>query len=331
MDNTDHNLKIIEKVFKGLDNTEEERMLSEWLDSAEGRKDFESVCQNRWLNSNSDIDETIKNAVLKGIESEIGINITNRRQIFFISLRRIAAVLLFLIMSCAATYWYANHRTFNNLETERYVTTVSRGQKAKINLPDGSEVWLNSGAKFYYTGNYDNKDRRVYLEGEAYFKVAKNEDKPFTVQCNGMSVKALGTAFTVKGLKDDPNVVTSLLQGKVEVTADEQKEILLPNEQITFNRENGRLKKGKFTDDREVIAWMHNTLYFKNTSLKEIAQDIERMYGTPIIFDKEEIGDITFSGSITNTSMNNILNIVSMTYPIDYKIKEDVVIISEHK
>lgn len=329
MNNTEKNLELLKKVFNGLDNADEDQQLSEWLESDEGQKEFDSACKSRWLDATTAIDGDIADEILGNIEDETGMDFAKQKSSIPLIFRKIAAVLFFVITSSALTYLWSQHHSAQLAEAEHYVTTVNRGQKAKITLPDGSEVWLNSGTKFYYTGNYDNKDRRVYLEGEAYFKVAKNPGKPFVVACNGMSVKALGTAFTVRGYQEESTVIASLIQGKVEVTADNEREILLPNDQVIFNVKSGKVERSKFTDEREAAAWMRDAFYFKNTPLKEIAKEIERMYGTPIIFDTENIGDITFSGSITNTGMNNILHIISMTYPLDYRIKDGVVIISE--
>ena len=94
------------------------------------------------------------------------------------------------------------------------MVAVDYGQKANLTLPDGTKVWLNSATHLSYDAEYNKSDRKIYLDGEAYFEVAKNKDKRFIVCCNDLEIEALGTTFDVKGYGDDLSVTTLLAEGR---------------------------------------------------------------------------------------------------------------------
>lgn len=124
--------------------------------------------------------------------------------------------------------------------------SVSNGQKADIILADGTKVYINSDSRIVYDNTYNKKTRMVSLEGEAYFEVAKDKEKPFIVKANGINVQALGTSFNIRAHKDDKSVAVILISGKVKVDDGRHEAYMKPNERLVCNLTNGQFEKASF-------------------------------------------------------------------------------------
>lgn len=217
-------------------------------------------------------------------------------------------------------------------EGEELVVTVDAGQKANMTLPDGSKVWINSASSIKYDNSYNKKERKVYLSGEAYFEVAPKKECPFKVLTkDGLTVEALGTKFNVKAYDTDAEVQSTLLKGKVLVSHDEDGIVLEPNDKLTYDKTSRLWTKSRITKSDEVLAWMYNRLYFEGETLQDIANELERMYAVSIDFASEDIRGITFSGTIKNNSLQNILSLIVAVspVPIEYSINDSTILIQQ--
>ena len=203
--------------------------------------------------------------------------------------------------------------------------TVPAGQHIDVQLPDGTKVWLNASSRLTYPETFDRRERRVTLEGEAYFEVAKNKDKRFIVCCNDLEIEALGTTFDVKGYGDDLSVTTLLAEGSVRVSNKANTTLLKPGEKVEYHKNKQTFTKSPISDLREIDFWRNNMLIFNSSSLAEIATTLERMYGVKVVFDSEKLKNVLFSGTIRNSSLHNVFYIISLTYPLTYKLEGDTV------
>ena len=149
------------------------------------------------------------------------------------------------------------------------------------------------------------------------------------MSCDGVNVEALGTTFNVKAYQNDPTVVASLIEGKVRISDATGSDVTLsPNQQLVYSRHAKTFAISNIDDMHEVDYWRKNLLHFKSTSLGHIAQTLERMYGVHIEFADDGIRSASFSGTIGNTSIENVLHIISLTYPLNYEFRKDTVILS---
>ena len=192
-------------------------------------------------------------------------------------------------------------------------------------MPDGTKVWLNSATHLSYAAEYNKSDRKIYLDGEAYFEVAKNKDKRFIVCCNDLEIEALGTTFDVKGYCDDHSVTTLLAEGSVKVSNKTDVTLLKPGEKVEYHKSKQTFTKSVISDMREIDFWRNNMLIFNSSSLAEIATTLERMYGVKVVFDSEKLKNVLFSGTIRNSSLHNVFYIISLTYPLTYELEGDTV------
>ncbi len=240
---------------------------------------------------------------------------------------RIAAMFVLPFISALGVYLFMSDKNV----TEPLLVSVERGQKASITLPDGSKVWLNSLSELTYNSDFNTEKRELLLVGEAYFEVASNPDKPFVVRSNEITVEALGTAFGVKAYTDDVSVSSILMHGKVRVTTPNGTIILKPNERIQYDRELATTRQSSVTNAVDFTGWIHNELRFENESLYEITRNIQRIYNVEIIFSTERLKKLRYTGTVDNNSLESVLNLISLTSPVSFKIDGQKVILLERK
>lgn len=192
-------------------------------------------------------------------------------------------------------------------------TTVPLGSQAKINLPDGSSVVLNSGTIFKYSSSYGKGKRAVYLQGEGYFEVAKNKEVPFLVYAGEMKVEVTGTKFNLRNYRENRLAEISLLEGGVNVSVEDRSIRLKPDEKAVYNQTSG-LFYSEETDARKTAYWTTGRLSFVNTSFMDILKDIERKYNVKIHVESDKVRNEFFSGSIDveKMSLQEVLNFIDV-------------------
>ena len=174
--------------------------------------------------------------------------------------------------------------------------TLSVPVKMNYNLvlSDGTQVWLNSTSSLRFPFNFLGNKREVYLEGEAYFKVAKNTEKSFIVHVGGSEVKVLGTSFNINHYGEE--VVTSLVEGSVISSAGNDRIQLKPGFQSIYKASTGY--KVEPFDVETVVSWMDGIFYFDEAPLKDISNVINRWFNVQVIIDSPKLHHLTFTGSI---------------------------------
>ncbi len=227
-----------------------------------------------------------------------------------------------------------NAKKDNSLSSEYNTLVVPPGGEYFLELADGTTVWLNSDSKLRYPINFINENRKVYLEGEAYFNVAHNEKKPFIVNINDSEVKVLGTSFNLKSYQEENDIVATLVEGKISLSTSKNSEsnslILNPGEQGTIAR-NGNMSKKK-VDVNLFTSWKDGRIVFKDQSLKEIMNTIYRWYDIEVFYMNSSIQDIKYTGNIKKyNDFNDFANILELAGLVKFEIKGKTVIIKEYK
>jgi Fe2+-dicitrate sensor, membrane component len=213
---------------------------------------------------------------------------------------------------------------------QELVVMVENGQKASVQLPDGSHVRLNSASELRYSPDFGKKNRTVKLVGEAYFDVQSNPDNPFIVLTRAdLQVKALGTKFNIKSYPNDEQITGTLIEGSIEVSNPLLSEVLDPNERISVHTKNMTFSKSRIDNVEEAIFWMTDQFVFDKETLENIAKMLERMYNVTISFASPEIKEIQYSGRIKNNSMENVLSLITVVSPLQYTITGSHITFSE--
>lgn len=189
-----------------------------------------------------------------------------------------AAVLLLL----TGGYWLLQHNTVK--EIPQRIVATAMGERKNITLADGSTVYLNGGSSIHFPMHFDETQRSVQLEGEAFFEIAPDSARPFIVQIGGVATTVLGTAFNIAARNGNSNIVVSVKTGKVKVATDANKESnpgevqLMPGMQAVYNGQQHRLTVSNISV-QNAGSWKDNRLVFDNASLAEICLALERKYG----------------------------------------------------
>lgn len=189
-----------------------------------------------------------------------------------------------------------------------HTLTTPKGGTYQITLPDGTNVWLNAASTLKYPSRFDGSQRLVEVSGEAYFSVATNQSKPFKVMSNGQVVEVLGTEFNISAYEDEPLSKTTLLEGRVQVTANANKPVslmLLPGEQSSVSG-NSTLTKTRINIKKE-LAWKAGLFYFEKTSFDELLRQVGRWYDVVIHYEGG-VPQESFSGIMSrNVTLKTLL------------------------
>ncbi|OXB00923.1 FecR family protein [Flavobacterium pectinovorum] len=210
---------------------------------------------------------------------------------------------------------------------------VPYGKRFKLQLSDGTVVSLNSGTTFKYPEQFGvNGKRNVYLTGEAFFEVAKDKTHPFIVHANKVEVEVLGTKFNVSAYPENPTVNSTLIEGSIQMAEVENKSnavLLMPNQMATWQNNSKKITT-KFVDTSIYAAWTKGDIAFKDTPFSTIAKIIERTYDVKIINENSDLARQNFTGSIkiSESSVENILELLKRDTPFNYAIKENTITIT---
>lgn len=207
--------------------------------------------------------------------------------------------------------------------------SVPYGKKVAIQLSDGTRVQLNAGSRLAFPQSFKGKNREVYLVGEGYFEVSKNEKQPFIVSTPKVDVKVLGTKFNLSAYSSDNICETVLLEGNVEIQGKgkvfNDQINLMPNQKATYSNDTKQLTKSSITDAGRYITWTNGWYNFSNEKLDRVLGRLERFYNVKFIFDKSLVENaLPISGKLDlKDSISDVLGVLSGVAKIDYKIDED--------
>ena len=236
---------------------------------------------------------------------------------------RIAAACAVLILFIAGAFFIShvlNRRPDEIIWNEK--KTVM-GEKVILTLLDGTKITLNADSKLRYPVCFGEESREVSLQGEAYFEVTHNADKPFIVHTGNISTTDLGTKFDVKAFPNDTNITISLDDGKVKVSTDglntKGKEIILaPTQQLVYNKADEKSSINPF-DIQETIGWKDNILVFDNVSLSNMLVPLERYFGVKFEIADPSLADRPIKANFRNESFWTVVKVIEKATGLAYK------------
>lgn len=194
-----------------------------------------------------------------------------------------------------------------------------KGGQYQLTLPDGSKVWLNAASSLRFSNRFNQVERLVELNGEAYFEIAKSS-RPFKVRANGTEVAVLGTHFNVSAYKDDAETKTTLLEGAVKVSYHTINQILKPGQQAVVLKEAKRMELQQ-VDTEEAVAWHKGYFIFQNEEIQRVMRKVQRWYDVEVVFSPD-VTDYQFSGTISRYGdIKEILNMFELTGIVHFKME----------
>ena len=245
-----------------------------------------------------------------------------------------------------------NNKQVLKNELAANVVTTRPGSKSKVQLPDGTQVWLNADSKISYKNNFLGDIREVTLSGEAFFDVVKDKTRPFIIHTGSIDLKVLGTAFNVRSYPNEKTTETSLIRGSVEILLHnnpDKKYILKPNEKLVVNNSITKAAGSKNQDentgqDQQIMTlskilfdkqdssnietrWTNDLLDFDGTPFANIVTELERLYKVKFIIKDEKLKQVRFTGVFSNKSLDEVMEALRISGQFQYKFKNDVVIV----
>jgi transmembrane sensor len=215
-----------------------------------------------------------------------------------------------------------NNGSVNEDQKNNTITTPSGGQY-RVNLPDGTQVWLNAETKFSFPSHFNAKNRWVELDGEAYFEVSKDKNHPFIVKSSKQEVEVLGTHFNINSYENSLGTKTTLLEGSVKVKGPNGEKVIAPGEQSVIY---GNTIEVNAVDPAFSIDWKNGEFRFKDESLPSIIQKLSRWYGVRFVVNSRYESMPSFSGSVSRfNNLSEVLKMLEETGNIKFYINGKVV------
>ncbi|HEX2969692.1 MAG TPA: FecR domain-containing protein [Bacteroidales bacterium] len=366
VDISEKNQEAIIDYFSGKLTAEQAEELLQWVNqNEENRKHFRQMYEI-WNATSSLNEKKFETAnALKSLRNKIEERDIRKLpgKVFYISassLVRAAAVILLIVSSVITGLLLSRRNTPGTAVAKLIETSAPKGSKTKVVLIDGTEIWLNADTKLRYPVDYGTGNRDIYLEGEAYFKVAHNKNLPFRVITTELSVTALGTAFNVKAYDDEETIETTLEEGQVRIdnllgkNKDIQPVILQKSQNAIYHRKAGSINVAEnvsapnqtkpkneeikpvpvdvstVSDIRLFTSWKDRSWVFRNEKLSTLAPKLERRYNIRIIFEDSTLKEIPFTGVLEEDPLEQVLKCISESAPpIKYSVNSDEVTFSK--
>ena len=315
--------KQIEEVLAGIASPEDAKYVAEWFATEEGSDYLEAaMTQDSELIKNEFADLYVDHDIpSKKILEQIrkNIRIKKLKRICF----RVAAVLIPVVL-IVGLYMQLNSKVdlFGTSEYEEVV--VDKGERIQIMFQDGTKVYINSDSKLRYPKKFALNTREVYLEGEAYFVVAKNKNRPFIVNLSGPAIHVLGTSFNVQDYPENKDIVVCLDEGNINLTLPTEKKYpVQPGERLVYNKDNQQCTISKMNDMQHLSMLKQNVIVFKDTPLPEVIKILNRWYNVEFKVEDENVLKYVYTLTSDNTLLEKVLMDLEKIAPVKFEYNED--------
>jgi transmembrane sensor len=313
---------IIHNYLIGKASAEETEFIKQLI-SGHGDSELKNEMLTEWSRTEDDPDIDLQPLLYK-IHYELNLRSQRKsavRRSLIIITQCAAAVMIPLLIF---TTIYAIRLRSDLIQLQNTWTTLVSPANSRVEflLPDGTQGWLNKSSSLMYPAHF-GKERRVKLEGEAYFDVTRNEKHPFVIEVPDMNIRVLGTKFNVMAYKEFPYTEIVLETGKVrlEGISNNPPIEMVPNTKVTYNKSLNTFSKNTL-DAHNYISWTEGKLIFRNAGLDEIAHRLSIWYDVDVEIADKELKDFTYHATFEDESIEEVLNLMKHSSLIKYKIIE---------
>ncbi len=322
---------IIQKYLQGITSDEENKLLYQWVQESPENEKRLFAEKDIWdfYGFHSDQKNYEINSELELVKSSIE-PMQTKRSILQRQILQMAAMLVVAL----GLGWASQFILFtNNQQTAQVVTQeifVPKGQVNQVFLADGTRIWINSETQLIAPSVFSSKERVVKLNGEAFFDVAKDKNRPFRVEVNGQQIEVLGTSFNVRAYNNSNEIETTLETGQIRLHIGNQTTLLKPGEQSLLDKNTNQMIISK-VDVTSISSWKNGRYAFQNKDLIEVFKVVERWYDVEIIADEAYFKGMHFSGVIKrNKDVRHFLDMLNNSISVKYEINADKIRIT-HK
>ena len=318
--------KILAYVKGEINDKTEISEILDWIYSSENNQKEYSELKNLWVLSGlENFDST--QYLLQDKKDRSGYD----KVIQFVRSASKYAAVFVLAFLLGGLLIYLSGRGLDSFYSAQFnEIVVPKGERSMITLYDGTKVWLNSGTTFKYPVAFSRKERKVHVNGEAYFDVAKSDGQKFIVHAGKLNVEVLGTSFDVCAYRGDDNYYVTLEEGSVMTSCSKAKGFmkLKPGYQAIYNCKSNQFEKRKVNTEL-FSSWKEDKLKFDNAMLDEVFTKMERWYGVNITIGKRIDTSQRYTFTVTSESLREMLTLLTKTLNINYEINEDQVLITK--
>lgn len=245
--------------------------------------------------------------------------------------QRIAAVLVIPLL-CAVGLLYADRQP----EVEWLEQQVPYGEVASLTLPDGTQLHLNSGSRITYPSVFTGKERRIFVEGEIFADVAKNPRKPFIIQSGEVGIRVLGTRFNFKSYANTDCIEVLLVEGSVrfDINAEARRQqlVMKPGDMVQYDRATGDIDLTTFRPGHFKSFADNRAIHFFNLRMRDIASDLERLFGTHIVILDEALAQARYFAYFTNNeNLDQILSAINSDHKMQILRRDGVIYLSSNR
>jgi ferric-dicitrate binding protein FerR (iron transport regulator) len=346
-------LEALIRFIEGIANDSEKQLVESWLQSDDSHPAFLNKIKEAWTNLDNvkSLEPATVDTDWEYVLSQINLSEhqmkekTKRSEAWYLRPWTKAAAAILLIVSVGGAFFLGRTSKSNSEQARVYnQIVVPAGEKSQLVLSDGSKVWVNAGSTLKFPDHFAGDKREVWLDGEAFFEVAKNKAKPFFVHTSDLNIKVLGTKFNVKAYKDEDIIETTLVEGLVSIegkgTSNRgNKEMFLkPNHKAIFIKSNVSLVTEEIQrevsqplEPRKIIisntipvepatSWKEGKLVFDNETLGTIVKKLERCYNVTILID-DSIKEDRYTGVLRNVSIEQAVKALQISSDFRFEIK----------
>lgn len=331
---TDEDIVLIRKYFQKKCSISEKETFINWITSLEHESKMRKILYDHW-------DELDISKEMYGPDPDLDIIISqlhrainiqtaeqNRNQPLVRKIyryfSRVAAILLLPILA-VMTWYLAGNKNISIQEPNQVYAEIVSPPAARVHfeLPDGTTGWLNSGSTLKFPDRFVCGQREVFLNGEGYFDVYPNPDKPFIVLTSNARITALGTEFNILDNTQDENIEATLVTGKilVEKLVGEGKIVTLgelnPNQQMVFSR-NTDYQVSKTVEPAFITAWKEGKLVFRNEPMNEVIKKMSRWYNVDVEIKDKELEEVILRATFVDETLSEVLKVLKLTASINY-------------
>jgi len=330
--------EVIKRFLDGKEKKGEKELILDWFADFQAETSLRNENKRYWdgIPGNEEIpaynEESILNSIHHDIRIEESRKIDQTRGISRLIniFSKIAAVLfiplvVYLVIVRNEIFTIDNRISFSEI----YAPAATR---CKFYLPDGSTGWLNSGSTLIFPTEFKGKSRDVSLEGEAYFEIQSNLNKPFIVKGNEVTAIAYGTSINMRAYPEEKLKEVTLVSGRIEVYIDRHGRIvnkmeLKPDQMYQYDQTSQKSKIIS-ADAEQVIAWKEGKLVFKDDPLGQVVHQLNLWYNVNIVFKDKTLESFIYRASFQDETIDEVLKLLKISAPIEYrdlgrKINED--------
>ncbi len=311
--------RLIIRYLEGHLEREREKELFEWLHASEHNMSLFRELEEEWKAKHIPSVESL--AMLHNLRKAMERDMPQRRRISS-RLWWISAAAAVAVVAGLFAFDFAGLSGRDEEDKQIFAVEAPMGAHSKISLPDGTQVWLNAGSVLSYDSDFNRNTRNINLNGEAYFEVKHDAEKPFCVNVDGCSFTVLGTKFNINAYEADSMVQTVLIEGSLRFDSGMSHDVMLPGEMISWNPSEKVCHKEK-VNASQYRSWINGVILYDSITLPALLKRLSREYNISISLETDKFNDKSFRVSYTNgESVDSILSALCQILPIEVSGKD---------